>query len=127
MFSPWRAWFLFVAAFAFVVESAPSGSRESLKLNDAELHMSCWNHFLTSDLQERAVCKFKVESQVDYDTKIKYDNVICVNEVFGKCEQLETSLTLPGGRSLNIKSACVYVNKTSSEPAHSKEERPKIV
>lgn len=82
---------------------------------------------MMSDLQERAVCKFSVESEEDDVSKIKYENVKCINEVFGNCEQLETSLTLPGGRSLTIKSACVFVKKTvASEQARTTEEPPVV-
>jgi hypothetical protein len=124
MHNSWK-WFLLVAVFLLAAEAAPSASRDSFYMNDASLR---WNHekrSITSDLQERAVCKFSVENEEDADSKIRYQHVKCINEVFGNCEQLVTSLTLPSGRSLTIKSACVSVNKTvSSELAKEKTEPP---
>jgi hypothetical protein len=125
MYNPLK-WFLLVAVFLPAAKAAPSASRET-NLNNANILLNRGKWSMTSDLQGRAVCKFSVESEQDYDSKIKYENVKCINEVLGNCEQLKTSLTLPSGRSLTIKSACVFVNKTvSSEQAQSLEEPPVV-
>jgi hypothetical protein len=127
MYNQWKL-FLIVAmsVFAIITEAAPYSSRDSF-LNDEGLLLTREQRSLVSDLQQRAVCKFDVESEVDAESKVKYENVRCVNEAFGNCEQLVTSLTLPNGRSLTIKSACVFVNKTvPSEQAQRIEEHPKV-
>jgi hypothetical protein len=53
--------------------------------------MNHGKHSLISDLRERAVCKFDVENEVDVDPQIMYENVKCINEAFGDCEQLVTT------------------------------------
>lgn len=127
MFNPWKR-FLIFAVFLIAADAAPSGPRQTKNLNDVNILLIREKKSMKSDLEERAVCKFNVEGEEDGESKIKYENVKCVNEVFGNCEQLETSLTLPSGRSLTIKSACVFVNKTvSSELARSKEAPPIVM
>jgi hypothetical protein len=118
---------LLVAVAVLTSDAAPVASRLS-EFNDVNISLDRGEQFLISDLQERAVCKFDVETEVDADSKLRYENVRCINEAFGDCEQLETSLTLASGRSLTIKSGCVSVNKTvSSEPAQKQQERPKVM
>jgi hypothetical protein len=121
MYNQWKSLLIVaISVFALVTDAAPS-PRDSL-LNDKELFVTRGQRSVVSDLQQRAVCKFDVQSELDADSDIKYENVRCVEEVFGDCEQLRTSLTLPNGRTLSIKSACVFVNKTaSSQRAQSKE------
>lgn len=128
MYNQWKL-FLIVAmsVFALIAEAAPYSSRDSF-LNDEGLFLTREERSSATDLQRRAVCKFDVQSEVDADSRVKYENVRCVNEAFGNCEQLETSLTLPSGRSLTIKSACVFVNKTvPSQQAQRIEERSKVM
>jgi hypothetical protein len=127
MYNQWKLFFIVsMSVFAIITEGAPYSSRDAF-LNDQGLLLTRGQRSLVSELQQRAVCKFDVESEVDADSKVKYENVRCVNEVFGNCEQLVTSLTLPNGRSLAIKSACVFVNKTvPSEQAQRIDEPPKV-
>jgi hypothetical protein len=127
MYNQWKSLFIVaIIAFALVTDAAPS-TRDSL-LNGKELFVTRDQRSVVSDLQQRAVCKFEVQSEVDADSEIKYENVGCAEEVFGDCEQLRTSLTLPNGRTLTIKSACVFVNKTAaSQRAQSKEGDPIVM
>lgn len=118
---------LLVSVALLVSDAAPVASTVPY-LKDASFFPNREKQRLIYDLQERAVCKFKVETEVDAVSEIKYENVRCINEVFGNCEQLETSLTLANGTSLTIKSGCVSVYKTvSSLPAQMKDGRPKIM
>jgi hypothetical protein len=116
-----------VSLCAFITEAAPYYSRDFF-WNDEGFLVPRERRSMVSDLQQRAVCKFDVESEIDADSRIKYENVKCIEEAFGNCEQLETWLTLPSGRTLTIKTACVFVNKTvSSQLAESKDKRPRVM
>ena len=118
---------LLVAVAVLASDAAPVASTASY-FNDVNIPMNHGKEYLISDLQDRAVCKFDVENEVDADSQIRYEHVKCTYEAFGDCEQLVTSLTLGSGRSLTIKSGCVSVSKTvSSEPAQRKEIRPATV
>jgi phosphoglycerate dehydrogenase-like enzyme len=115
---------LFVLVATLASEAVPVASRTPY-FNDVNIHMNQGKEYLISDLQDRAVCKFEVETEIDADTQIRYENVKCIYEMSGNCEQLETSLTLASGRSVTIKSGCVSVNKiVPSEPAQRKEIPP---
>jgi imidazoleglycerol phosphate dehydratase HisB len=118
---------LLFAAAVLASDAAPVTSTASY-FNDVNIPMDHGKEYLISDLQDRAVCKFEVETEVDADSQIRYENVKCIYEAFGECEQLVTSLTLHSGRSLTIKSGCVFVSKTvSSEPAKRKEIPPETI
>ena len=65
-----------------------------------------------------------METEVDADSQIRYENVKCIYEAFGDCEQLETSLTLASGRSATVKSGCVSVNKTAPSELAARREKP---
>jgi hypothetical protein len=122
MYDQWKLVLTVAVSLSTVVTTA-FPSRDSF-VTEEGLIVTRDQKSVVSDLQQRAVCKFNVESEVDADTAIKYENVRCVEEVFGSCEQLQTSLTLPSGRSLTIKSACVSVNRTvATQQAQSKEGR----
>jgi hypothetical protein len=114
---------LLVAVAVMASDAAPVASPVSY-LNDVSVSLNSGKQSPISDLQKRAVCKFDVETEVDADSQIRYENVKCVNEAFGDCEQLETSLTLANGRSLTIKSGCVCVNKTVSSELAQKQVKP---
>jgi imidazoleglycerol phosphate dehydratase HisB len=118
---------LLVAVAVLASDAAPVASTASY-FNDVNIPMNHGKEYLISDLQDRAVCKFDVETEIDADSQIKYENVKCIYEAFGDREQLETSITLANGSSLIIKSGCVSVKKTvSSEPAQRKEIPPATI
>jgi hypothetical protein len=118
---------LLVAAAVLTGDADPVASSTHYR-NDIDVPINRGKLSMISDLRERAVCKFDVETEVDADSQITYQHVKCVNEAFGDCEQLQTSLTLASGRSLTIMAGCVSVSRTvSSEQAKkSKEIPPKV-
>jgi hypothetical protein len=118
---------LLVSLAALASEAVPVAPTAPY-FNDVNIHMNQGKEYLISDLQDRAVCKFEVETEIDADSQIRYENVKCIYEASGNCEQLETSLTLAGGRSVTIKSGCVSVNKTvPSELAQRKKIPPETI
>jgi hypothetical protein len=116
---------LFVAAVVLASDAAPFASRAT-EINDVDIPTNL-QEFLISDLQDRAVCKFEVETVIDADSQIRYDNVKCIDEAFGDCEQLQTSLILANGSSLPIKSGCVSVNKTVPSEIDNRIETPAAI
>jgi hypothetical protein len=117
---------LLLAAAVLTSDAGPVASRAHYR-NDIDVPMKREELSVISDLRERAVCKFDVETEVDADSQLTYENVKCVNEAFGDCEQLMTSLTLASGRSLTIMAGCVSVSSiVSSEQAKSKEIPPEV-
>jgi hypothetical protein len=118
---------LLVAAAVLLISDADPVASRVHHLNHIDIPMNDGKRSLISDLRERAICKFDVETEVDADSQITYENVKCINEAFGDCEQLETSLILASGTSLTIMAGCVSVSRTvSSEQARSKGMPPEV-
>ena len=119
---------ILLIAAAVLASNAVSVASRASYFNDVDIPMNHGKESLISDLQDRAICKFDVETVVDVDSQISYENVKCIYEAFGDCEQLETSLILASGSSLTIRSGCLSVNKTvPSDPAQRKGMPPGII
>jgi len=78
---------LLVSVAALASDATPVASTASY-YNDVNIPIKHGKESPISDLQDRAVCKFDVETAIDADSQIKYENVKCIYEAYGDCQQL---------------------------------------